>query len=72
MTRKPRTAKEMIAGMPFNEKGRARTIYRKGITDTAAELKELMYADPALSDSELIARIGVWIKKTEEENADKE
>lgn len=45
------------------------TVYKRGLYDLAAQLEELLYANPGLNDAELIARIGVLIKETKEANS---
>ena len=60
---------KLIKGFPHDSRGRARTVYRRGLCDMAAQIEELLYANPGLNDAELIARIGVLIKETKETNS---
>lgn len=59
----------LIKGFPHDSRGRARTVYRRGLYDMAEQIEELMYATPGhLSDAELIIQIGILIKETKETN----
>ena len=64
-----RTAEQLIDGFPPKERGRARTVYKRGLYDMAAKMEELLYANPGMNDAELIARIGILIKETKETNS---
>lgn len=67
MTERP-TLDKLIRGFPHDSRGRARTVYKRGLYDMAAKMEELLYDNPGLNDAELIARIGVLIKETKETN----
>lgn len=61
-------AEKMIHGFPHNARARAANVYKRGLYDMAEKVGELIYANPGLSDAELIAQIGVLIKETKEDN----
>lgn len=58
----------LIKGFPFDSRGRAKTVYKRGLYDMAVLIEELLYANPGLNDAELITRIGVLVKETKENN----
>jgi hypothetical protein len=60
---------DIIKGFPHDSRGRAVTVYKRGLYDMAAQMEALMYDNPGLNDAELIARIGVLIKETKETNS---
>lgn len=63
------TVENLIKGFPHNSRARAMTVYKRGLHDMAVQLENLLYDNPGLNDAELIARIGVLIKETKENNS---
>lgn len=60
---------QVIRGFPHDSRARAMTVYKRGLHDMAVQLENLLYDNPGLNDAELIARIGVLIKETKENNS---
>lgn len=69
MSKHPRiTVENLIRGFPHDSRGRARTVYKRGLYDMAAKMEELLYANPGQNDAELISQIGIMIKEAKESN----
>jgi hypothetical protein len=66
MTMTAKTVDQLIKGMPGAQQGRGRTLYQRGRSDSAAEIGEIILANAALDDGELLHLISAWVKEEKE------